>query len=733
MSTAKSVVELSRNAPETRDVLAARLPEPTPFIDAILVYCRSFGKSISREDFLIGLPIAGGDLPDAMALRALDRVGLDGTFQTARRLIAKHIPCCAAMKDGSYAVLLERDKQFAYVSDPDAETGKRAVPAKEFDAGFTGRFLTASVQVEDIQRRHVGTKKPQHWFWGGFSGQRWLMRDIILGTFVANILAVAIALFALQVYDRVIPNQSEATLWVLVAGAGVAILCEALLRISRAHLMDVAGRRIELSATSFLFSKLMGMSLSKRPASPGALAFLMREFSSVREFFTAASIGSVADIPFVFIFLLLIYGIAGNVVWVIVAGMVMIIVPSLLMRKTMTRLSAEMQGGTSAASKLLTEVCYNHDTIKSHGGEALFQRRWEEIVHLNAHKTSQQRLLASALSFWSVGVQHAAYIFAVVAGVYMVFAGEFSVGTIIAVSILSSRSIAPITQLSATIARWEQVKTALVGLEQIAESEQDRGIDRKFARKAKLTGDIILQNTEFKYDPENPPSLKVAGLEIKENETLCLLGVNGSGKSTLLKILSGLYVFSSGSVTIGGLDIRQIDPVDLRRNIGYLPQEVRLFSGTLRENLTMGQDRFSEEQIIEAVTFSGLDRVIRTHPLGLDLAIADGGDGLSVGQRHSVGLARIYLQDPKIVLLDEPTASLDQNAETELIRKLDNWLQGKTCVLTTHRMGVLSIVNKIAVLANGGIAMHGPRDHVVKQLQTNGGKEADNVNANAAS
>ncbi|MGI9394082.1 MAG: type I secretion system permease/ATPase [Boseongicola sp.] len=733
MSTAETVVELAKSPPEAQYIsVASAYEQPAPFTDALLTYCRSFGKLVSREDFLIGLPITGDDLADAMALRALDRVGLDGTFRSARRLKPKFLPCCAAMKDSSYLVVLERDKEFSYVADLDAETGKRAIPAREFDAGFSGRYLKATVQIDDIQRRHVGTKKPQHWFWGRFSGQRGLVRDIILGTFVANILAVAIALFALQVYDRVIPNQSEATLWVLVAGAGVAIFCEALLRVSRAHLMDVAGRRIELSVTSFLFSKLMGMSLSKRPASPGALAYLMREFSSVREFFTAASIGSVADIPFVFVFLLLIYGIAGNVVWIIVAGMALIILPSLLMRKTMTRLSEEMQGGTSAASKLLTEVCYNHDTIKSHGGEALFQRRWEEIVALNAQKTSQQRLLASALTFWSVGVQHAAYVLAVVAGVYMVFAGDFTIGTIIAVSILSSRSIAPITQLSGTIARWEQVKTALTGLEQIAEAEQDRGIDRTFARKANLTGDIILQGTEFAYE-QNPPSLRVTKLEILENDRLCLLGRNGSGKSTLLKVLSGLYACSSGSVTIGGLDIRQVDPVDLRRNIGYLPQEVRLFSGTLRENLTMGQDRFSEEKIIEAVTFSGLDFVIRAHPLGLDLPIADGGEGLSVGQRHSVGLARIYLQDPKIVLLDEPTASLDQNAEKELIGKLDNWLKGKTCVLTTHRMGVLSIVNKVAVLANGGLSMHGSRDEVVKKLQTNSGKGAENVAANAAS
>jgi ATP-binding cassette subfamily C protein LapB len=724
----ETVVALDSNA---SGPVAIGHADDTPLTDALLLLADAHGKPVNREDFLIGLPIGEGDLEPVMALRALDRIGLTGDYTKLRRVKPGNLPVAASMQDGSFAVVIERDRDYVYVSDPSNDAGKRAVPAKEFDANYGGTVFSAEVQLEDIQQRHVGTKKPQHWFWGGFSSQKWLIRDIVLGTFVANILAIAISLFALQVYDRVIPNQSEATLWVLVAGAGVAILCEAALRLSRSHLMDIAGRRIELSVTSHLFSKLMGMKLSKRPAGPGSLAYLMREFSSVREFFTAASIGSVADIPFVFIFLLLIYGIAGNVVWVIAAGMVLIIVPALLMRRAMTRLSEEMQGGTSAASRLVNEIAYNHATIKSHGGEALFQRKWEEIVALNAHKTSQQRFIASALTFWASGVQQSTYIFAVVAGVYMVFAGNFTVGTIIAVSILSSRSIAPITQLAGTIARWEQVKTALKGLEQIADAEQDRADGRSFARKARLAGDIILNGTEFAYDPEAPVTLKIAQLEIKENETLCLLGVNGSGKSTLLKVLSGLYEYSGGSVTIDGLDMRQIDPIDLRRNIGYLPQDVGLFNGSLRDNLTMGNPSYSEDQLIEALTFSGLDRTIKNHPKGLDLEIADGGGGLSVGQRQSVGLARLYLQNPKIVLLDEPTASLDQNAESDLIAKFEKWLKHRTAIMTTHRMGVLKLVDKVAVLNNGTIAMQGPRDAVVKKLQS--GQGTAHVDANQAS
>lgn len=718
MSTDGQVIELDAPANPVQEQEPQAEVEPTPFIDALLVYCSTFGKPLSREDFLIGLPIEGGDLQPDMAVRALDRVGMDAKYGSARRLKAKHFPCCARMSDGSYEVVLRRDSTFYYIGARDHPEGEIAVPIREFKARFGRFFLKAQVQTDDIQRRHVGSKKPQHWFWGQLSNQRGLIRDVVLGTFVANLFAVAVSLFALQVYDRVIPNHSEATLWVLVAGAGVAILCEAILRISRAYVMDVAGRRVEITATSFLFSRLMGMSLAKRPSSPGSLAYQMREFGSVREFFTAASIGSAADIPFVVIFLLLIYGIAGQVVLVIIAGMALIVIPSLLMRKPMQKLTEEMQGGTSAASKLLTELCYNHDTIKSHRGESLFQRRWEEIVALNAQKTSQQRLLASVLSYWSMAMQQVAYVGAVVAGVYMVFLGEFTVGTIIAVSILTSRAIAPVTQLSGTIARWQQVKTALEGLEQIVEAPQDKSIDRKFVRKDRLNTDMVLQGVTFGYDPEMPPVLKVQHLTIKGGETMCLLGTNGSGKSSLLKVLSGLYEVSSGGISVGGLDLRQIDPVDVRRNIGFLPQDVRMFSGSLRENITMGSDRISESRLLAAVSFAGLDRAIQSNPFGLDLVVPDGGEALSVGQKQMVGLARLYLQDPAIVLLDEPTASLDQNAEAALINTLSMWLSGRTCVLTTHRTSALKLADKITVMANGTIAMHGQRDEMIQQLQS---------------
>jgi len=691
----------------------------TPLIDALLVYIRLFGKKPSRTELLSGLPATQGDLDVEMAKRALKRFGCVTQEHKVKHLKEAHLPFCALMNTGEWRVVVAKSETLYHVVDTTVPGGFRSVALEKFESEFSGYGLQALLELKEVERRHVAEPRKGHWFWGRFQGQSGLIRDVILGSFVANLIAVAVSLFAMQVYDRVIPNQAVETLWVMVAGAMLAILMEALIKISRAHLMDVSGKAIELDISKELFHKMMGMKLSSRPMTPGSLMYAVREFGSVREFFTAASVGAVADLPFVFIFLFLVYFIAGPVVWVMLCAIVLIIAPSLLAQKTMSRYAEEMQGGSGAANKLLIEAGYSADTIKATRAEGFFQRKWEEITLLNAEKTSQQRYLASALTFWSSGIQQACNVFAIVAGVYLVFAGEFTVGTIIAVSILSGRILAPATQLSGTLARWQQVKSSMNGLEAIMESQQERPVDRKFSRREIFDGAVTLQNLVYQYGEEAPKALQVASLEVKAGENIGLLGSNGSGKSTLLKLLSGLYTPTSGKVFVDQLDLEQIDPEDVRKNIGYLPQEVKLFSGTLRDNLMLGYMSIEEDQLFAAVDFAGLGNHVRTHPLGLDMEIIDGGEGLSIGQRQSVGLARLFLQDPKIVLLDEPTASLDQTLENQLINRLKFWLQGRTAIVSTHRVPLLSIVDTIVVLGNGGVAMHGERDKVIAQLQSN--------------
>ncbi len=690
--------------------------EATPLMDAVTIYAGLLGYDINNTDLTAGLPMAGADLTLDLLPRAVNRLGLSGRVKYLKKIGKQAFPVCARLLDGSYIVILRIENTEYVLADTQIVNGESRLCGDKFEELFGGVIVVILPALEDIQRRHVGMIYKSNWFWGRFYDQKKYILDIVIGSFVANVLAVMVSLFALQVYDRVIPNQSVETLWVLAIGVGIAIVFEGLLRIARSYLMDVSGKAIELELSAFLFQKLLGMKLSTRPASPGSLVYMVREFGAVREFFTATSVGSAGDIPFVGIFLLLIYAIAGNIVWIIVVAAILIVVPSLLMQQKMSRLSVEMLGGTSAAGKLLTEVCYGHETVKSIRGEGFFQQKWEEIITLTASKTTSQRAIASGLTYWSAGIQQVSYVTAVIAGVYMVFNGEFTIGTIIAVSILSTRTLAPITQLSGAMARWQQVRASLKGLDQIANSEQERNGERQYAKRVVLYGNIIAKGVEFRYHPEASPELSIKSFQVKKGETIILLGANGSGKSTFLKVLSGLYSYHTGSLTIDGLEQRQIDPEDLRKNIGYLPQEVKLFSGTLRENLTMGRMHWSEKNIFDALEFSGLGSFIRSHPKGLDLEITDGGDGISVGQRQSVGIARIHLQNPNIVLLDEPTSSLDQSLENNLILKFEEWLHGRTCIIATHRLPILSLATRVFVLQKGAIVLDGPRDSIVKKL-----------------
>ncbi|MEM9248816.1 MAG: ATP-binding cassette domain-containing protein, partial [Pseudomonadota bacterium] len=358
---------------------------------------------------------------------------------------------------------------------------------------------------------------------------------------------------------------------------------------------------------------------------------------------------------------------------------------------------------------------YELDTIKSARGEDRFRRLWEELTALGSLKSSEQRRLASALTVWSQAVQQATYVGTVVLGAYLVFAGAFTVGTIIAVGLLTGRTLAPLTQLAATMARWSNVKTALAGLDAIAEAPQDKAEGRSYLRRGRIRGAYELRGVGYAYG-DGAPVLDISGIAITPGQTVAVLGANGSGKSTLLKVLSGLYAPTSGRVLVDGVEMGQIEPRDVRRSIGWLGQDVRLFAGTLRDNLNLHLLEHDEGRLLAALDFAGLGPFVRGHPMGLDLPVLDAGEGLSVGQRQSIGWARLWLQDAPVVLLDEPTAAFDQALETALISRLQRWLDGRTAVVATHRMPIVALADRVVVLQNGRVAVDGPQAEVLAHL-----------------
>jgi ATP-binding cassette subfamily C protein LapB len=678
------------------------------------------GTEVSVPDLVETLAAQGGnpaDVPDlpelAMALRSL---GLKATAMRLAEPAPSDWPALARMANGQIVLVLSQGETTVTIYDPAAPEMRDEVPLDQFLPVYSGKALRLSVDVKQLETRHADKKAGPHWFWGEFQKYNRQLAEVVAGTLVANLLAVSVALFSLQVYDRVIPHQSQATLWVLALGALLALVLEGMLKGARSALMDMTGRRIELTVQQRLMQRILGMRAAPGERTPSQIFSTMREFGSVREFFTASTIGTLADIPFILIFLMLVASIGGNLVWVLVIGGVLMVAPGFLFQKRMIALTQATQGASTRSAKLLYEAVFEHETVTTQRGEDRIRRIWQELVALTAAKSSDQRKLSSALTYWAQGVQQATYVTAVVVGAYKVFAGDFTVGTIIAVGILTSRTLGPLAQLSATMARWSNVKAALTGLEAIANAAQAEDATRTYLRRDRLQGAYEISNLEFRYDAQSAPTIEIAALAIPAGQHLAVLGTNGSGKSTLLRLLAGLYEPGRGRIRVDGIDMGQIHPRDLRRSVGYLGQEVRLLSGTIRDNLNMNQLERDDDRLYAALDFAGLGQFVRNHPRGLDLEIRELGEGLSVGQRQSIGWARLWLQNPQVVLLDEPTAALDQTLESTLVSRLHGWLEGRTAVIATHRVPILQLTSRTLILQNGRMAVDGPRDAVLAHL-----------------
>ncbi len=709
--------------------LVALPPEPLPAqprspdrmrmrADLAATYAALLGVELAVPDLIERLQALSVsdwvDLPDIG--RALEGFGLSVALHSDPAARADRWPALALMTSGAIVLVLGQEGGAVTVYDPTCPDARAEVPLVEFGPFYTGQVLVARTTMDEIATRHTDPGRLPHWFWGEFARHRRAVVEVAAGSLFANLLAVGVALFSLQVYDRVIPQQSEATLWVLAIGVLLALVFEGMLKVARSGLMDLTGKRIELAVQGFLMARVLGMKQVPGQRRPSQIITAMREFSSVREFFTASTIGTLADLPFTLIFFLLVAAIGGPVVWVLLLGALLMMLPGLLLQRRMVAITAAAQGASTRSARLLYETIIEAETVTTGRAEDRTKRLWSELSALTAATSVEQRRLMTGLSTWAMLVQQVTYVAAVVAGTYLVFAGDFTVGTIIAIGILTGRTLGPLTQLSSIFARWSQVKAALDGLDAIADAPQVEEKGRSYLRRDRILGTYELAGVSFRYDEKTPPTVDIPALAVPAGQHVAVLGTNGSGKSTLLRLLAGLYEPTAGRVLIDGVDLHQVHPRDLRRGVGYLAQEVRLIAGSLRDNLNLHGLERDDERMLAALDFAGLGQFVRSHPRGLDLPIGELGEGLSVGQRQSVGWARLWLQDPGVVILDEPTAALDQTLEGVIVGRMGGWLRGRTAVIATHRVPILSLTDRVVILQSGRLAVDGPRDAVLAHL-----------------
>ncbi|MGX2974865.1 type I secretion system permease/ATPase [Ursidibacter arcticus] len=577
--------------------------------------------------------------------------------------------------------------------------------------------------VADVRSELPEYHLPKAWFWKVIWRFKSYYFQVILATFLVNFLALVSSLYVMNVYDRVIPNKSYDTLWVLSIGVILAITFEFIAKMIRAHLTDIAGKKADLIISSALFRRVMSIRLIDKPISSGSYANNLRDFESVREFMTSASLLVLVDLPFLLLFVFVIWLVGGKLAIVPLILIPLVIIVGLIVQPRIAHYMNSTMRESSQRQGLVVEAIEGIETLKVNNATSWAQQRWDKYTAKTAAVQTKMKDLNNFVINFAVGMQQLNTVFLVLLGTYLIHStveGErITMGALIASVILSGRALSPLSQIAGLATRFQQAKVALSGVNNIVDRPTERRPDHQYIRLDKVEGELQFNNVSFKYRKDDHPALSGANLTIRAGERVGILGRVGSGKTTLLNLASGLYEPEQGSITLDNVDIRQLDPNFLRSQIAQLTQSPRLFLGSLRENINIArQDNFSTDQdLLVALRRFGLEHIIKNHPRGLDMPLGENGMGLSGGQKQLVALARLTLKDPRVVLLDEPTHSLDQNSEVLALNSLARWSLGRTLVVVTHRPQVLQIVDRIVVVDNGRIVIDGPRDAVLRHLK----------------
>lgn len=690
-----------------------------PLVLGLIEICRANGVSASAERLADGLPSDDdGRLALNAAARALLRVNMSCRIASGplQRIPAEALPVLLFQKDGTLALLEMLTENTAILVLPESGGGRVERPRSEVEEAYDHRYLAAKPVDVVSQRLGQADPDPRHWIFGPILGNARIYRDVFLASFVASLLTVSTSLFSMQVYDRVVPNQVFDTLWILASGVALAIALEFMLRMMRARLIDVSGRDIDLALSSQLFERVANLRLSAQPKSTGAFANQVRDFSTVREFFTSSTVSAICDIPFVLIFIGIIAYIGGPVAFVVIFGALLMICPGLMMQRHLAKLSRSNTREAAALNGLLLETVSNLETVKAARAEGRLHRAYVQLTATMAETSIKTREQTTLLMQIAASTQQICYGLVVVVGVYQISAGNMTTGSLIACTLLTSRTLAPLGQVAGLLSRWQQVRAAMDNLDEIMELPIERPLDRHYLRAPAIAGSYQLTDATYAHDRESGEVLNIKSLIVKPGEHIALLGGNGAGKSTLLRLMAGLTDPTSGSILLDNLALAQIDPIDRRRQIGYLPQSPALFQGTLRENLLLDHGLHDDAELFQALDAVGLGRYVRRHVRGLDMPLY-GNANVSGGQRQAIGLARIILQDPQIMILDEPTSAFDHATEQQVVKFLSTWLQGRTAVIATHKRELLILTERAIILKDGAITHDDARGKILELAQ----------------
>ena len=694
-----------------------------PLTDCLIQLCRLYNLPATRTALRAGLPLVDNRLTVELFPRAAERAGLAARLvkRPLGRMTGLELPAVLLLVDGRACVLaaIDRERGEATVLLAETGLGESRLALAELEGLYSGHALFARPRFrQDGHLEHGVASEQRNWFWGTLFRSWRIYRDVLLASLMINLFGLTGPFFTMIVYDRVIPNLAFETLWVLALGIGTVYGFSLVLRGLRGYFVDEAGKKANLRISAALLEKVLGLRLEVRPKSIGGFSKNLQQFEAVRDFITSFSITALIDLPFMLLGLAAIWYLGGSIVYIHLTAILIMGLFALAVQAPLKKAVERSFAASAQKNAILVEGLSGIETIKMLRAESQIQRAWEEAVSYIATWSSRSRLFSTSVTHFSDFIMNLTVVGVLIAGVYRISEGQLSQGGIIALMILSRQAIAPMSQVVSLATRFHRAKAALGTLDAIMELPVERPADKSFLHRSECRGRLGFAQVDFQYPGQSGLALRQITLTIEPGEKVAIIGPIGSGKTTLGKLLLGLYEPTGGMVCLDDTDIRQIDPAELRRFIGYVPQDITLFRGTIRENIILGSPEVEDERILRAAELAGVSQFAGKHPKGFDMEIGEQGRGLSGGQRQSVAMARALLHDPPILILDEPSSSMDNRTETRMKTNLKNLLAGKTLVLITHRGSLLDLVERIIIIDNGAVVADGPRDQVLSAMKS---------------
>lgn len=693
-----------------------------PWLQAILVVAKHYLIDPSEEKLRLQIDWSKEQTIEDVLTLATRQIGMN--YRKAQLNLEEispwHLPVIIEMKDGQVGVIDKIDANQNLSVQLSGDQGLAQIFSFDILKSHVINIyiLRPEKSVPDARIDEYVKPYEASWFWEIILRDWKRYIDIMFASLVANILALATIVFSMNVYDRVIPAQSVPTLWVLAGGVLIAAIFEFCLRVARVFLSDILGKRADLSISDLVFGHALRIKNKERSKSTGTFISQIRELEGVRDLVTSTTISAIADLPFFFLFLIIFWLIGGNLFWVMIVVVPLMIIPGILIQKPLAKLASEGMRESAIRNAMLVESVQGIEDIKLLRAESRFQNQWNHMNEVSADISMRQRKLVGVMMAWTQKIQGLAFAIVVLVGCFAVMKGEMTTGALVACSILSSRMLGPIAQISGVLGRLQQAKVAKTGLDELMKKPVDQPPYAHLIHRPVLSGNYELNQVEFRYnETEGKPILLIPKLNIKAGERIAILGRNGAGKSSLLQLLAGMQEPIKGQIKLDDIALGLIDPLDIRRDIGLLNQNAHLFFGSIRENLKLGAPLATDSDVLKALDLSGALEFLQEKKEGLDYQILEGGAGLSGGQKQALLVARLLIRKPNVLLLDEPTAAFDDVSEKQFIEQLQSRLGNKTLIVATHRRAILELVDRVIVVNNGKIVMDGPKEQVLKISQ----------------